>query len=52
VLAALSGYGQPQDHAASREAGLDFHLVKPIDHAMMMDVLARARDFAGAQHRT
>ncbi|KGQ20393.1 PAS/PAC sensor hybrid histidine kinase [Lysobacter dokdonensis DS-58] len=29
VLAALSGYGQPQDHAASREAGLDFHLVKP-----------------------
>ncbi|MGO4550716.1 PAS domain-containing protein [Lysobacter sp. 2RAF19] len=51
VLAALSGYGQPQDHAASREAGLDFHLVKPIDHVMMMDVLARATELAGAQKR-
>ncbi len=49
VLAALSGYGQPQDHAASREAGLDFHLVKPIDQAMLMEVLARASDAADAQ---
>ncbi|HEY4582264.1 MAG TPA: response regulator, partial [Lysobacter sp.] len=43
VLAALSGYGQPQDFDASREAGLDCHLVKPIDPATLLDVLARAR---------
>ena len=48
VLAALSGYGQPQDIDASREAGLDCHLVKPIDPATLLRVLARARVPAGA----
>ena len=42
VLAALSGYGQPQDIEDSRAAGLDFHLVKPPDQAKLMDVLRRA----------
>ena len=46
VLAALSGYGKPQDHAASLDAGLDFHLVKPIDQATLLDVLARATKHA------
>jgi PAS domain S-box-containing protein len=41
LLAALSGYGQPQDFAASRAAGLDHHLVKPIDHTRLLDVLER-----------
>ena len=43
VLAALSGYGQPQDYDASRAAGLDCHLVKPLDHARLLEVLAQAR---------
>jgi PAS domain S-box-containing protein len=30
-LIALTGYGQEQDHARSREAGFDAHLVKPVD---------------------
>jgi two-component system, sensor histidine kinase len=30
-LLALSGYGEPQDRARSREAGFDVHVVKPID---------------------
>ena len=41
LLAALSGYGQPQDIDASRAAGLDHHLVKPIDHASLLKVLER-----------
>ena len=30
-LLALTGYGQPEDAASTREAGFDVHLVKPID---------------------
>jgi CheY-like chemotaxis protein len=42
ILAALSGYGQPQDLAASRVAGLDFHLIKPPDPAKLQEVLRSA----------
>lgn len=31
VLIALSGYGQEDDFAASKTAGFDYHLVKPVD---------------------
>jgi len=48
VLAALSGYGQPQDYDASRAAGLDYHLVKPLDHIGLMEVLA---DVAAGRRR-
>jgi PAS domain S-box-containing protein len=43
VLAALSGYGQPEDHEASLAAGVDHHLVKPLDHARLLEVLAQVR---------
>jgi PAS domain S-box-containing protein len=42
LLAALSGYGQPQDLAASRVAGLDFHLIKPPDQGKLREVLLSA----------
>jgi len=38
-LIALTGYGQPQDHARSSAAGFDAHLVKPVDPARLADVL-------------
>ena len=38
-LVALSGYGQPQDRARSREAGFDAHLVKPVDSATLTEVI-------------
>ena len=38
-LVALSGYGQPQDRARSREAGFDEHLVKPVDPATLGEVI-------------
>jgi two-component system, chemotaxis family, CheB/CheR fusion protein len=38
-LVALSGYGQPQDRARSREAGFDAHLVKPVDPAALGEII-------------
>ncbi|HWS78232.1 MAG TPA: ATP-binding protein, partial [Thermomonas sp.] len=42
LLSALSGYGQPQDIAESRQSGMDHHLIKPLDYAQLMAVLAEA----------
>ena len=40
VLVALTGWGQDEDRQKSREAGFDGHLVKPVDHAVLMKLLA------------
>jgi PAS domain S-box-containing protein len=42
LLVALSGYGQPEDLEASREAGFDRHLVKPVSLADLQAVLNAA----------
>jgi len=42
LIAALTGWGQQGDRNRSREAGMDMHLVKPIDLADIAKVLARA----------
>jgi CheY-like chemotaxis protein len=39
-LIALTGYGQPEDRRRSRDAGFDEHLVKPVDEAAILRVLA------------
>jgi signal transduction histidine kinase/DNA-binding NarL/FixJ family response regulator len=61
---AISGYGQPEDHARALAAGFDHHLVKPIDVANLLQLIATVpsrypmcvdehRANAGAQpHRT
>lgn len=41
VLIALTGYGQSEDQAASRAAGFDHHLVKPVDMDKLTGLLAR-----------
>jgi CheY-like chemotaxis protein len=41
VLIALTGYGSPEDRAASREAGFNAHLVKPVDLEALKELLAR-----------
>jgi PAS domain S-box-containing protein len=44
LLIALTGYGQAQDRALSKEAGFDHHFVKPADSVALAAVLAqRAR---------
>jgi signal transduction histidine kinase len=40
TLVALTGYGAAEDRRASREAGFDWHLVKPIDFDALERVLA------------
>ncbi|HET8552940.1 MAG TPA: PAS domain-containing protein [Gammaproteobacteria bacterium] len=43
-LIALTGWGQNEDRRRSREAGFDRHLVKPIDPAMLEQVIREVRD--------
>jgi CheY-like chemotaxis protein len=40
VLVALTGYGQIQDQEASRAAGFDYHMIKPVDLPMLRELLA------------
>ena len=40
VVIALTGYGQEEDKRLSREAGFDSHLVKPVDLAALLQLLA------------
>jgi CheY-like chemotaxis protein len=42
---ALTGYGQPHDHARSRAAGFHDHFVKPVDvEALLRTIDAAAED--------
>jgi PAS domain S-box-containing protein len=43
LMVALTGWGQDDDRRKSREAGFDDHLVKPVQHAALMKVLAQAQ---------
>jgi signal transduction histidine kinase/ActR/RegA family two-component response regulator len=40
LIVAVSGYGQEEYQQRSREAGFDHHLVKPIDPAVLLRLLA------------
>ncbi len=40
VLIALTGWGQEKDLQASREAGFDGHLVKPVDYAALVALMS------------
>ncbi len=44
VLVAITGYGQEVDRARSKEAGFDYHLVKPVDRASLRELLASAAE--------
>lgn len=39
LLAALTGYGQPEDRRRALEAGFDIHLVKPLDFSKFAEIL-------------
>lgn len=39
-LAALTGWGQQDDHRRTREAGFDHHLVKPVELGKVEELLA------------
>ncbi|HUQ70072.1 MAG TPA: PAS domain S-box protein [Planctomycetaceae bacterium] len=40
VLVALTGYGQESDRQRTKEAGFDYHLVKPTDFANVQSILS------------
>jgi signal transduction histidine kinase len=40
MLVALTGRGQEEDRRRSRQAGFDCHLVKPVDHTVLMKLMA------------
>ncbi|HUR52889.1 MAG TPA: ATP-binding protein, partial [Gemmataceae bacterium] len=40
TLVALTGYGQDDDRRRTKEAGFDYHLVKPADSALLETILA------------
>ena len=40
VLVAQTGWGQDDDRLKSTDAGFDFHLVKPVDPAALIALLA------------
>jgi hypothetical protein len=42
VLVALTGWGQEEDRQKSKDAGFNGHLVKPVDHAALMKLLANS----------
>jgi PAS domain S-box-containing protein len=39
VLVALTGWGQDEDRQKSKEAGFDAHMVKPVDHDLLINLL-------------
>jgi CheY-like chemotaxis protein len=52
-LIVISGYGTEADKLRSQEAGVDLHLVKPVDPAELEDLLKRYRQIVlDTMHRT
>ena len=48
VIVALTGWGQDEDRQRSLDAGFDTHLVKPVDHDLLMRLLASLPSSGGA----
>jgi signal transduction histidine kinase len=40
LVVAMTGYGQPEDRRRSREAGIDYHFVKPVEPDVLRSLLA------------
>jgi CheY-like chemotaxis protein len=41
TLIALTGWGQDKDRRLSEEAGIDYHLIKPVEFQALVDLLSR-----------
>jgi CheY-like chemotaxis protein len=46
LMIALTGWGQEEDRRKSKDVGFDHHLVKPVDFAMLMRLLAESGEEA------
>jgi len=43
ILVAMTGWGRDEDRRRAREAGFDFHLIKPVELAALMEIVAGVR---------
>lgn len=43
LIVGISGFGQEEDRARSRSAGIDHHLLKPVDPEFLQSLLGRRR---------
>jgi CheY-like chemotaxis protein len=41
VIVAATGYGQEEDRRRTKEAGFDYHLVKPINYGVLTSLLSQ-----------
>jgi PAS domain S-box-containing protein len=41
VIIAVSGYAQDKDRLRSKEAGFNYHLVKPVDHDLLLSLITQ-----------
>ena len=48
-LIAMTGYGQPEDRRRALQAGFDRYLVKPVDPAVLSQLLNESRHRNGRQ---
>jgi signal transduction histidine kinase/ActR/RegA family two-component response regulator len=48
-LIAMTGYGQPEDRRRALQAGFDYYLVKPVDPAVLSQLLDEVRQQGGAR---
>jgi DNA-binding response OmpR family regulator len=39
LIVAITGWGQEEDRQRAREAGFDHHFTKPVDYAVLLDVI-------------
>src|SRR5262249_50536520 len=44
IIIAVTGYGQSEDRQQSHAAGIDHHLVKPIDHGILLALMAPSQE--------
>lgn len=50
TIVAITGWGQPADLQASKDAGFDYHLVKPVEPHLLMDLIAKLDTSGRSQH--
>ena len=47
LLVAVTGYGQEEHRRRSKQAGIDLHLLKPVDPEELKKLLARFKTIIG-----
>ena len=43
LIVAITGWGQEEDRQRARDAGFDHHFTKPVDYAVLLDLIDRAK---------